>query len=172
MEALEELLSWANPDLREKEKRTRTTKRTIQAPWTEAFLTALEKTKKQAPSPRPASVVRPALATSPEKTGKKIVVIDDTEMLLIFVEDVLVTAQPDLRITTAGSGVSGVKKLKGFVPISVLLDYSLPDFNGDEVCRRLLRERGHCPDPSADDVRSCARDEANGGLYRKCRGHD
>jgi DNA-binding response OmpR family regulator len=138
VEALEELLSWANPDLREKEKKTRTTKRTIPAPWTEAFLTALQKTMKQPPAPRPASVVRPAAARSPAKTGKKIVVIDDTEMLLIFVEDVLSTEQPDLQITTASNGVSGVKEIERIRPDLVLLDYSLPDFNGDEVCRRLL----------------------------------
>lgn len=137
VEALEELLSWVHPDLREKEKRT-TTKRTIPAPWTEAFLTALQKTRKSAPAPPPAPVVRPSVAKATAKTGKKIVVVDDTEMLLIFVEDVLSTARPDLQITTASNGVSGVKEIERIRPDLVLLDYSLPDFNGDEVCRRLL----------------------------------
>ena len=71
VEALEELLSWANPDLREKEKRTRTTKRTIPAPWTEAFLIALQKTRKQPPSPRPASVVRPPWPAAPRKRARR-----------------------------------------------------------------------------------------------------
>jgi DNA-binding response OmpR family regulator len=138
VEALEELLSWAHPDLREKEKRTQTTKRTIPAPWTEAFLRALQKTRKEQPAPPPSPVVRQVEARSPTKTGKKVVVVDDTEMLLIFVEDVLSTAQPDLQITTASNGVTGVKEIERILPDLILLDYSLPDFNGDEVCRRLL----------------------------------
>jgi CheY-like chemotaxis protein len=73
-----------------------------------------------------------------EKTGKKIVIVDDTEMLVIFAEDVLSTADAELQITEALTGNDGLKEIERVLPDLVLLDYSLPDINGDEVCRRLL----------------------------------
>jgi DNA-binding response OmpR family regulator len=139
--ALEELFAWPHPEMHEKEKRARpASKRTIPTPWAEAFLEALESTKLEEPEKVPAvpSIESPAVAATTAKTGKKIVVIDDTEMLLIFVEDVLATADPQLQITTAGDALSGVEAVERVVPDLVLLDYSLPDFNGDEVCRRLM----------------------------------
>src|SRR5262249_20664550 len=71
--------------------------------------------------------------------GKKIVVVDDTEMLLIFVEDILATANPELQITTALSATEGLQQIERVIPDLVLLDYSLPDFNGDELCERMLK---------------------------------
>jgi DNA-binding response OmpR family regulator len=138
--ALEELFSWPQPEMREKEKRARPSlKRTIATPWAEPFLEALENTKTE--EPEKVSAVSPAETVTPPppaRTGKKIVVIDDTEMLLIFVEDVLATTDPQLQITTASDALSGVEAVERVVPDLVLLDYSLPDFNGDEVCRRLI----------------------------------
>src|SRR5205807_2534068 len=66
---------------------------------------------------------------------------------------------PELLITTALSGASGVEQIRRVKPDLVLLDYSLPDFNGDEVCRRLLQNEatakipvlmmsGHAPEMS------------------------
>ena len=139
VEALEELFSWSQPDMREREKRAHPVdKRSIPAPWTEAFLEALQTVKRQKPAPMPAPVVRVEAVAATPKTGKKIVVVDDTEMLQIFVEDVLSTADSELQITTAANGLSGVKEIERILPDLVLLDFSLPDFNGDEVCRRLL----------------------------------
>jgi DNA-binding response OmpR family regulator len=138
VEALEELFSWKEPEVHEKERKSRTApKRTIPAPWTEAFLEALRGSEADAeesvshapPPPEPKHEAR---------TGKSIVLIDDTDMLLLFVEDVLATEDPSLRISTAPSGAAGVKAVAEILPDLVLLDYSLPDFNGDEVCRRLL----------------------------------
>ena len=76
---------------------------------------------------------------APAKTGKKIVIIDDTEMLLIFAEDVLATADSELQIAKAFTGTDGLTQIENILPDLVLLDYSLPDINGDEVCRRLLQ---------------------------------
>jgi CheY-like chemotaxis protein len=73
------------------------------------------------------------------KGGKKIVIIDDTEMLLIFVEDALSTADPTLQIVTAFTGSEGVRRAEVTLPDLVLLDYSLPDLRGDQVCERLLQ---------------------------------
>src|SRR5262249_56655341 len=100
----------------------------------------------------------------PPKTGKKIVVVDDTEMLLIFVEDTLATADPSLQITTALSATDGLREIERLIPDLVLLDYSLPDFNGDELCERLLQNErtgrvpvlmmsGHVPEMNAAAAR-------------------
>ena len=72
-------------------------------------------------------------------TSKKIVVVDDTEMLLISVEDILTNAGPEWQITTARNATEGLQQIKQMSPDLVLLDYSLPDFNGDELCERLLQ---------------------------------
>src|SRR5207247_2425195 len=85
--------------------------------------------------------------TIPLPAGKTVVVVDDTEMLLILVEDILTTADPKLQITTALSGSEGLREIERLIPDLVLLDYSLPDFNGDELCERLLENErtAHVP---------------------------
>ena len=133
-EALALMLDWPDIEIREREK-PRPTRRTVEADWTDLLVDRFRAAEAQ--QTRPPEAVQSAPPRL--KTGKKIVVIDDTEMLLIFVEDVLMTADPDLQITTAGDGPSGVEEVTRVRPDLVLLDYSLPDFNGDEVCRRLLQ---------------------------------
>ena len=49
-------------------------------------------------------------------------VIDDTEMLLIFVEDSLALADPNLQIVTAFTGEEGVRRAEATLPDLVLLD--------------------------------------------------
>ncbi|HEX8280937.1 MAG TPA: response regulator, partial [Chthoniobacterales bacterium] len=94
------------------------------------------------------------------RTGKKILVIDDTEMLLIFVEEILATADETLQIATASSGVVGLATAAEFNPDLILLDYSLPDLTGDQICARLLEDEktagipvvmmsGHVPEMTA-----------------------
>jgi DNA-binding response OmpR family regulator len=90
--------------------------------------------------PVPAEPKVPAQpAVAPTKTGPKILIIDDTEMLLIFVEDSLALADPTLQMTTALTGLHGVKEAARIIPDLVLVDYVLPDIKGDEVCRRIGR---------------------------------
>jgi DNA-binding response OmpR family regulator len=153
LDALEEMFGWAEARMNEVE-RAASAPRTIHGPWAEVFLEAWRRAKpSQQPSSLPSEEARP-------KTGKKIVVIDDTEMLLIFVEDVLATADPNFQITTALNGMSGIKEIKRIIPDLVLLDYSLRDLNGGEVCRRLLQDErtarvpvlmmsGHVPEMAA-----------------------
>jgi DNA-binding response OmpR family regulator len=138
VEALREILSW--PDARITEaKASRSTQHTIERNWVTVFVKALRDAKaKQTPKIAPPEKV--PVAEPRVRTGKKIVAIDDTEMLLIFVEDVLATADPELQITTALTGSDGIKEVERVVPDLVLLDYSLPDLNGDEVCERLLQD--------------------------------
>jgi len=131
-DALAQILSWPKAQLGEK-KLFGSPRRTIAAEWPAIVVEALQEFEPVLEPPRPEP------PSAPVKTGKKVVVIDDTEMLLIFVEDVLATAQPDLQITTAQNASDGLSEIEAVSPDLVLLDYNLPDFNGDEVCRRLLQ---------------------------------
>jgi DNA-binding response OmpR family regulator len=143
-EALEEIFTWPEPAWSEG-KRNPAASRTIRGPWANIFLEVLRRTGAAQPVTFPAEERKQAAPTYAE--GKKIVVIDDTEMLLIFVEDVLATEHPEWQITTASTSAAGCKEVERVLPDLVLLDYSLPDFNGDEVCRRLLQDErtAHVP---------------------------
>jgi DNA-binding response OmpR family regulator len=124
--AVEEMLEWRLPRFASRDKDLETP-RTIQSSPHEVMTRAR---KPAAPRTEPS---RRATAT-----GKKILVIDDTEMLRIFVEEMLATADPTLQIVVAANGTDGLQHAAAIMPDLVLLDYSLPDINGDEVCRRLL----------------------------------
>ncbi len=134
--ALREILGWRTPHFSELERPPDAT-RSINPPWDAVLIEALRQTR-----PHPAPTRREAPTSRPRphvpKTGKKIVVIDDTELLLIFVEDILSTANAELQISTAHTGTEGCRRAELTAPDLILLDYSLPDINGDEVCRRLL----------------------------------
>jgi len=157
VDALGEMFTWSGARMSEA-ARPASAPRTIHGPWAVVFLEAWRRAElSQPPSILPSEEARP-------KTGKKIVVIDDTEMLLVFVEDVLATVDPNLQITTALDGVSGIKEIERVIPDLVLLDYSLPDLDGDEVCRRLLQDErtarvpvlmmsGHVPEMTAAAAR-------------------
>ena len=69
-------------------------------------------------------------------TGRKILVIDDSLMLLSFVNEILTEA--NYRVTAAPTAEEGLRASAGEVPDLILLDYVLPDMKGDEVSRRLL----------------------------------
>jgi DNA-binding response OmpR family regulator len=141
LDALVQMMRWKNPRAHETERGI-DAPRTIRGPWHHAFLEALRQTKMLPLEPEPAPPAPAAPETPkapPPKTGKKIVVIDDTEMLLIFVEDALATFDPTLEIVTAFTGSEGVRRAEVMVPDLVLLDYSLPDLRGDQVCERLLQ---------------------------------
>jgi DNA-binding response OmpR family regulator len=131
-EALAEILSWPKAHLSER-KMFGSARRTIASNWPAIVVEALREAQSEIAEPEPAQP-----ETIQPRTGKKVVVVDDTEMLLIFVEDTLATSELELQITTALSGREGLREVERVIPDLVLLDYSLPDFNGDEVCRRLL----------------------------------
>jgi DNA-binding response OmpR family regulator len=131
-DALAGILSWARvADLNER-RLTGSLQRTIGPTWPAIIAEALIEARPEISEPRPSP------RAVPPKGGKKIVLVDDTEMLLIFVEDVLAAAEPEWQITTAPNATQGLREIARVVPDLVLLDYSLSDFNGDEVCRRLL----------------------------------
>ncbi len=97
------------------------------------------------------------------RPARKFSSIDDTEMLLIFVADVLATADQTFQIITAITGAEGLRLAATERPDLVLLDYSLTDMTGDKVCRALLERRGDGAHPGADDVGPPERTGQDGG---------
>jgi DNA-binding response OmpR family regulator len=143
IDALVEIMRWKDARGTESERAV-DSPRTIQGPWLHIFFEALRKSKPKAeemktPLPLVSSPEGAKPARTRAKDGKKIIVIDDTEMLLIFVEDSLSIADPNLQIITALTGAEGVRSAEMTIPDLVLLDYSLPDLRGDQVCERLLQ---------------------------------
>lgn len=67
--------------------------------------------------------------------GRKVLVVDDSLMLLSFVKEIL--SEANYQVTTAATAEEGLVFAKQDVPDLVLLDYVLPDMKGDEVSRHL-----------------------------------
>ena len=86
-------------------------------------------------------------AAAPASTSgnRKVLVIDDSLMLLSFVKEIL--SEANYQVTTFPTAEEGIASAKNDVPDLVLLDYVLPDMTGDEVCRRLAE------DPATGHVR-------------------
>jgi DNA-binding response OmpR family regulator len=131
--AFEEIVSWPGGILSEVEFPAETPK-TINLAWPALLLPVARKLAEQ---DKKKSVALAANHPPIAKTGKKILVIDDTEMLLIFVADVLATADQTFQIITASTGAEGLRLAAAARPDLVLLDYSLTDTTGDKVCRAL-----------------------------------
>src|SRR5947207_551045 len=81
-----------------------------------------------------------APARESRQENPKILVVDDSLMLLSFVKEVLIGANYD--VTTASTGEEAVHAAQTGMPDLILLDFILPDMKGDEVCRRLLENPG------------------------------
>ena len=77
-----------------------------------------------------------APARESRQENPRILVVDDSLMLLSFVKEVLIGANYD--VTTASTGEEAVRAGQTGMPDLILLDFILPDMKGDEVCRRLL----------------------------------
>jgi DNA-binding response OmpR family regulator len=75
-----------------------------------------------------------------KKANPKILVVDDSLMLLSFVKEVLIEANYD--VSSASTGEEAICEAQSSTPDLVLLDFILPDMKGDEVCRRLLENPG------------------------------
>ncbi len=76
----------------------------------------------------------PTPRARPASPGK-ILVIDDSVMLLSFVQEILAENNYDVR--TATNAADSLKEAEANPPDLILLDYILPDMKGDEVTRRL-----------------------------------
>jgi CheY-like chemotaxis protein len=67
--------------------------------------------------------------------GETILVIDDSSTILKLVEMTL--AKAGYRVSTADCGEDGILAASEHPPDLLLLDYLLPDLNGDDVCRAI-----------------------------------
>src|SRR5437016_1156348 len=73
---------------------------------------------------------------NPANSKRKILVIDDSLMLLSFVKDTLTEAGYD--VATAATSTEGVKLANTEPPEIILLDYVLPGMKGDDLAREFL----------------------------------
>src|ERR1043166_9268696 len=78
------------------------------------------------------TATQPAKRKSPTR---KVLVIDDSLMLLSFVKEIL--SEANYQVTTAATAQEGLSSAASDAPDLILLDYILPDMKGDEVCERL-----------------------------------
>ena len=67
---------------------------------------------------------------------KRILVVDDDPGIVALLEDLL-GRDPRFQIRSASTGYDAGLLTESFRPHAVVLDYMLPDLNGDLVCRRL-----------------------------------
>jgi len=86
-----------------------------------------------------ASAEAPA-ADSPTPAARKVLVIDDSAMLLNFVDEILTEA--NYQVSTAATAEEGLRAAATETPHLILLAYVLPDMQGDEVLRRLAENPG------------------------------
>lgn len=74
-----------------------------------------------------------------ESAGKRVLIVDDDLQILEMFKDLL-AREPDLEIKYASTGYDAGLLTESFRPHLIVLDYMLPDINGNIVCKR-LRER-------------------------------
>ena len=139
VKALEEIAAWRDARLSETEAVIESP-RTIHTPWPLILLRMVRQLDEESPRSSLGHAAIDPEAARPG-SGRKILVIDDTEMLLVFAADVLATADQNFIVVTASSGAEGLRLAVSERPDLVLLDYSLTDMTGDRVCRALLENR-------------------------------
>lgn len=74
-----------------------------------------------------------------ESGPKRVLVVDDDPQIVEMFEDLL-AKQHGLSVKACGTGYDAGLLTESFRPHLIILDYMLPDINGNVVCRR-LRER-------------------------------
>ncbi|HMG06028.1 MAG TPA: response regulator, partial [Chthoniobacterales bacterium] len=107
--------------------------RTIDLDWQILLMEAVRKIDETRDAESAASA-----QAGPASGGRKILVIDDSLMLLSFVKEILVEANYD--VVTAATAEEGLVSASTRVPDLILLDYVLPDMKGDEVCQHLSKK--------------------------------
>lgn len=79
-----------------------------------------------------------------EEGHKRILVVDDDPQIIELFEDIL-GRDDRFEIRTCGTGYDAGMLTESFKPHLIILDYMLPDINGNIVCQR-LRERDESRD--------------------------
>jgi DNA-binding response OmpR family regulator len=127
--AFNEIVTWKGGTISEVVKAGRSPG-TINQDWQVLLVEAVRTADESANA---LGAVDPRSKRSPER---KVLVIDDSLMLLSFVEEILTEA--NYRVVTAPTAEESLRASTDNPPDLILLDYVLPDMKGDEVSRKLL----------------------------------
>jgi DNA-binding response OmpR family regulator len=130
LDAFNQIMTWKGGRI--SEVAADLTRRTIDLDWQVLVMEAARKLDEQ----RAGARAREARQQS--KTPRKVLVIDDSLMLLSFVKDILIEAHYDA--TAAATAAEGLGAAKTSPPDLILLDYVLPDMKGDEITRALRED--------------------------------
>ncbi len=81
--------------------------------------------------------------TDPDPASGRVLVVDDEE----YIRDLVSTALKfsGFEVGVAGDGVSALNEVGRFLPDLIVLDVTMPGFDGFEVCRRLRRDGDQTP---------------------------
>ena len=130
MEAFNEIVTWKGGNI--SEISAGSSPRTINLDWQVLLMEAVRKVDEAGIAPRARrSQGRPS-------SSRKVLVIDDSLMLLSFVKEML--SEANYQVATAPTAAQGLAAAKSDPPDLILLDYVLPDMKGDEVSRKLREE--------------------------------
>lgn len=128
--AFNEIVSWKGGMISEVQ-RAGPSPRTIDLEWQILLMDAVRKIDEN----RSATVDPPATPHLAVPAARKVLVIDDSAMLLSFVKEIL--GEAEYEVNTAATAEEGLRLASIDPPHLILLDYVLPDMQGDEVLRRL-----------------------------------
>jgi DNA-binding response OmpR family regulator len=128
--AFNEIVNWKGGQISEVSGAAQSP-RTIDLDWQILLMEAVRKMDET----RDADSTAAAQSTS---GGRKVLVIDDSLMLLSFVKEIL--AEANYRVVTAATAEEGLVSAASDVPDLILLDYVLPDMKGNEVSRHLSKD--------------------------------
>jgi len=71
---------------------------------------------------------------------KKVLVIDDTEIIRAMLRDLL--KEQGYHVLTASTGEEGIDRAKEYRPDIILIDTKMPGIDGFETCRRIKQVEG------------------------------
>ena len=71
------------------------------------------------------------------QTARRILVVDDSPLVVDFIVDALRDLQPGSKLESACNGYEGLLKVGSFGPDLLVLDLRMPGLDGLEVCRRV-----------------------------------
>jgi len=71
-----------------------------------------------------------------DSARKRVLVVDDDPQIVKLFEDLL-SRDARFEVKSAGTGYDAGLLTESFRPHLIILDYMLPDINGDQVCRRI-----------------------------------
>lgn len=129
LDAFNEIVSWKGGKISEVPK-TESVPRTISLDWQVLLMEAVRSFDE-------AGAARSLTRSRPRTSQKrKVLVIDDSLMLLTFVDEMLRDA--NYQVSTAATAEDGLRAAMSGRPDLILLDYVLPDMKGDAVSKKLL----------------------------------